>query len=81
MKPHHIDYVQHAARAAQHGSPGLVAAIGRLYGLGQAERDALAGGRIPGWAWAVLGMGAGVVIGVRVYRKWPRKVPKLIAGG
>lgn len=75
----HVPYGQ-VAHAAQHGSPIVLEAAGRLLGLGEAERGALAAGRVPGWLWATLGLGAGVVIGVRAYRKWPTKFPKVISG-
>ena len=71
---------QDVAHAAQHGSPVVLEAAGRLLGLGANERDALARGRLPGWLWAVVGLGAGVVVGVRAYRTWPRKFPKVISG-
>ncbi len=68
------------AHAAEHGSPAVLAAAGRFLGLGQAERAALANGRVPGWLLVTLGVGAGVVLGVRAYKKWPRKFPKVISG-
>lgn len=68
------------AHAAQNGSPIVLEAAGRLLGLGASEREALASGRVPGWLWAVVGLGAGVVVGVRAYRKWPSKFPKVISG-
>jgi hypothetical protein len=68
------------AHAAQHGSPVVLEAAGRLLGLGAEERAALATGRIPWWLWATLGLSAGVVVGARAYRKWPRKFPKVISG-
>ncbi len=72
-------------RLAQHGSPALLQAFGRLFGIGPRERAALGspgkGGIVPGWTWGVLALGAGLVVGVRVYRRWPDKVPSLIAGG
>jgi hypothetical protein len=64
--------------------PGLATtALGRVFGLGPAERRALAGdgmSSIPGWSWALLGLGAGVVVGIRIYKRWPDKVPKLVQG-
>lgn len=74
-----VPYAQ-VAHAAQHGSPAVLKAVGRLVGLSDTEREALAGGRVPGWFWGVLGLGIGVVAGVRAYRKWPRQFPKMIAG-
>jgi hypothetical protein len=80
QQPNYIDYAGHVARAASDGSPAVVKAAGRLLGLGAEERDALARDGVPGWAWAVIGVGAGIVAGVRIYRRWPNKVPKLISG-
>lgn len=77
--PGNINMAQ-VAQVAQHGSPGLLAAVGRLYGLGQAERNALAKTGVPGWALLGLGVAAGFVIGARVQKRWPDKVPELIGG-
>lgn len=72
-------------RLAQHGSPALLQAVGRLFGIGPRERAALAspgeGSIVPGWTWGVLAFGVGFVAGVRIYRRWPDKVPSLITGG
>ena len=70
-------------RIARDGSPVLLQAIGRAFGLGPAERAAL--GRngaagIPGWTWTAVALAAGFIVGVRVYRKWPDKVPALVRG-
>lgn len=77
-----IDYGQ-VARVAQEGSPLLLQAIGRFYGLGPSERRALGaeGAGVPSWAWAAIFLAAGVVIGARVQKKWPNRVPKIISGG
>lgn len=81
IDPTKIDYGQ-VAQVAQHGSPVIMQAVGRVFGLGPEERMALAGDGfgVPTWAWVVLGAGAGFIVGVRVYKKWPRSMPKLIAG-
>lgn len=84
MNGRQLDYAQFvasAARQASDGAPGAVKAVGRLFGLGQNERDALARGGVPGWAWAALGLGVGIIAGVRIHKSWPNKVPKFIAGG
>lgn len=76
-----FSYAQ-AAELAKNGSPMLLQAVGRIFGLGEAERRALGqdGGGVPWWFWTVCGLGAGFVAGVRVYRRWPREVPVLIKG-
>jgi hypothetical protein len=68
------------AKTAESGSPALVHAFGRVFGLGQAERDALSKGAVPGWALVTLGLAAGFVAGVQVYRRWPSKVPAFVKG-
>lgn len=77
----HIDYAERVARVARDGSPGILHAVGRLYGLGQPERDALARNGVPSWVWGVLGVGLGVVVGARIQNRWPGKVPRMISGG
>ena len=69
---------------AREGAPMLLQALGRVYGLGPSERRALGGnggGGIPSWTWALLGVAAGVVIGARVQKAWPDKLPRLVRGG
>ena len=69
------------ASLAQHGSPMLLHAVGRAFGLGAEERAAIQqGGGIPTWFWIALAGAAGVVVGVRVYRAWPDQVPAMISG-
>ncbi len=82
IDPTRIDYGK-VAQVARDGSPLLLQAIGRLYGLGPSERAAFGqnGGGVPGWAWGTLLFAAGIVVGVRVYKNYPRRVPKMIAGG
>lgn len=81
INPASIPYDQ-VARVAQDGSPLILQAVGRMFGLGPNERAAFgADGRgVPTWAVAVLALGAGVVIGARVQKKWPGKMPKMITG-
>lgn len=66
---------------ASSGSPALIQIVGRAFGLGQAERDALSQGKIPGWFWATAGLAVGLVAGIQVYKRWPNQVPKFIKGG
>jgi hypothetical protein len=80
IDPGHIRYAERAVEAASSGSPAIVEAIGRLYGLAQAERDALSKGAVPGWLLAAVGLGVGVAIGARLHKAWPQKM-KWIAGG
>lgn len=71
------------ASIAQNGSPLLVNAVGRVFGIGPAERRALGragAGGVPSWAWAGLAFVAGAVVGVRVYKRWPEHVPTLVQG-
>ena len=79
--PTQIDYEQ-VAHVATNGSPLLLQALGRFYGLGPKERAAFGqnGTGVPTWAWCVVAIGAGIVIGSRVQKAWPGKVPKLISG-
>ena len=81
IDPTRIDYAA-VARVAESGSPILLRALGRLYGIGANERDALGaeGTGVPPWAWAVLAFGAGIVAGARVQKRWPGKLPEIISG-
>ena len=81
IDPTQIDYSQ-VARVARDGSPLLLQAIGRLYGIGPNERAAFGadGKGVPSWAWAVLALGVGVVAGARVQKRWPGKLPEMISG-
>lgn len=78
ITPQHLE---HATRIAQNGSPMLLQAVGRVFGLGQTERSALGVGGIPTWFWATIALGIGFVGGVQVYKRWPTKVPGIIKGG
>ena len=60
-----------AAQIAKDGAPMVVQAAGRLLGLGDEERAALAGGKIPWWLWAVGGVAAGYVLGVKMQKRYP----------
>ena len=72
--------VAEIAKAAQNGSPMLLQAVGRAFGLGEQERAALGGG-LPGWFWMILGVAGGVVVGVQIHKRWPDKIPKVLGGG
>jgi hypothetical protein len=71
-------------RISREGSPVLLQALGRLYGLGPAERAALGqngSGGVPAWAWVAIGLAAGFVAGARVQKRWPDKLPPIVRGG
>lgn len=72
--------IREFAKTAESGSPALVHAVGRVFGLGQAERAALSKGAVPSWVMLTFGLAAGFVAGVQVYRRWPSKVPAMIKG-
>jgi hypothetical protein len=65
---------------AQEGSPLLLKAVGRAFGLADPEMDALKKGNLGGWFWMVLGLGVGVVVGARAYKAWPARFPKWVVG-
>jgi hypothetical protein len=81
IDPTRIDYGQ-VAQVAKNGSPLLLTALGRFFGIGPSERAAFGqdGAGVPTWAWGVLALSAGVVIGARVQKSYPDKVPTLISG-
>ena len=62
-------------RAAQHGSPMLLSALGRMIGLGEEERRALGAGTVPWWFWVTAGAALGLFAGIQVMSRWPDKVP------
>lgn len=64
-----IDQVAGAVQMAQHGSPVLLNAIGRVFGLGQDEQTALLGGRVPGWLLLAVGLAAGILGGAALERR------------
>lgn len=72
----HVQHAHQAMKAAQNGSPAVVEAVGRLVGLAGPERDALARGKIPGWAWLVAGLGVGALVVTR----YPNVVPAKVRG-
>jgi len=67
---------------AQNGPPMAMQAVGRMFGLGPRERAALSGDSfgLPGWTWGLLGIGIGMVVGIRIYRRWPGNVPTIVKG-
>jgi hypothetical protein len=81
IDPTRIDYGT-VTRVARDGSPLLLQALGRLYGIGPTERRAFGstGNGVPTWALVVLAAGAGLVIGTRLQKHYPQYVPNLIAG-
>ncbi len=74
-----IDYSA-MVNIAKNGSPVMLQALGRLYGLGPNERRAMSGDSfgMPGWLVPSLMLAAGVVIGVQVYKRWPQYVPSFV---
>jgi hypothetical protein len=71
---------QDMQQLATQGSPMLLQAVGRAFGLGDAERNALTNGKIPAWFWIATGLGLGFVAGVRIHKRWSRQIPKFIGG-
>lgn len=69
------------SQIAQGGSPLLLRAVGRVFGLGEVESAALTQGRIPGWVFLAGGLVAGVVAGARIQKRWPRALPQIVRGG
>jgi hypothetical protein len=67
-------------KLANSGSPALLHFVGRAFGLGQSERNALATGGIPGWVWGTFGILGGIVIGIHIQKRWPKYVPNFISG-
>lgn len=74
--------VDQIAQAARQGSPTALHAFGRMFGLGQAERQALfRGDGIPGWALLGIGLLGGTLAGMALAKKWPRQTDKILGGG
>lgn len=58
-------------KGASNGSPFVLNAVGRMFGLGQAEQDALLRGDMPRWAVFTIGLVAGTAAGMYAYQRWP----------
>jgi len=71
METKHIIQV---LEAANQGSPQILHAAGRVFGLGDAERDALAKRSFPAWAVGLLGISVGILAGAAIQRRWPGKI-------
>lgn len=65
---------------AKEGSPMLINSVARLAGLGEGERKQLVSKGVPVWAWALLAGAVGVVIGARVHKSMPDKLPVWLVG-
>lgn len=72
--------VQDMLTVAKEGSPFLVNAVGRLAGLGDDERKALAEEGVPKWAVATLAVAVGIVVGAKLYKSFPDKFPRWAVG-
>lgn len=73
--------IQTYANIAKQGSPALLSFVGRAFGLGQAEQQALVAGKFPTWMWILLGVGAGTAVGVYAQKRWPQHVGKVLKMG
>jgi hypothetical protein len=56
------------------GSPKLLSMVGRAFGLGQAEQQALVKGQFPTWLFLAAGLAVGFVVGIETEKRWPGKV-------
>jgi hypothetical protein len=74
----HLQTAHQLANATKDGSPLLLEVVGRLCGLGAAERDALARKGVPGLVWAVGGLAGGVALGIFVQRRFPQVVDRVV---
>jgi hypothetical protein len=74
-----IDYAT-MFKVANEGSPFILNAVGRVFGLGQEESSYLLKDGIPTWTWVVIALGAGFFAGVRVHKHYPNKIPRIIRG-
>lgn len=63
------DHLDTAGHVAKEGSPLLLQAVGRLCGLGADDRNALARHGVPAAVWGIVGIGAGLWLGVYLQRK------------
>lgn len=72
--------VDAVVEVASHGSPALLNAVGRAFGLGLGEQEALARGQISRWVMLGLGLAVGLGAGAYAYRRWPNYIDKIIDG-
>lgn len=63
---------------AKNGSPLILSSFGRIFGLGDSEQKALLKGEFPRWAVLAIGLGAGLVGGAYLHKKYPSQVGKII---
>ena len=70
-----------AARIADEGSPVLLRAVGRVFGLGEAERKQLVDHGIPAWTLVVVVGALGVVAGAWAHQRWPEQVDTMVGQG
>ncbi len=75
-----IPSTQQVRSFTSEGSPLLLRAAGRVFGMGQAEQQALMTGQIPWWVPTLAALAVGVVVGSRVQRKYPKALPALVSG-
>lgn len=64
---------------AESGNPAVLTAAGRLFGLGQAEQQALVSGGMSKWTVLLIGIVAGSVVGIYADRKWPGYTAKFFS--
>ena len=62
---------EHVEQLMLKGSPMLLRSVGRVFGLGQEETDALSKGQMPTWVWCLAVGTAGFFVGAYVHNKWP----------
>lgn len=70
--------VEQITDMAQNGSPVLLQAVGRVFGLGQAERTALVQNGLPRWSLYLVTAALGVAAGIYIHRNWPRQVDRMM---
>ena len=63
---------------ARNGSPQILHMVGRAFGLGQDERNALTQGKFPVWFWIATGGLVGIVAGMYAHKKWPNQIDKFL---
>jgi len=68
------------AEIATNGSPVLLHAVGRMFGLGQVERQSLFANGLPRWSVYLLVASAGLIAGAYAHKRWPREVDRALGG-